>query len=153
MLAELGDDSPWRLAVAGEGPLTPQLSERLARLDVEGRASLLGYVPIDGGLLDLYAASHALLHVSWTEGVPQILFEAFAAGLPVVATDVGGVAEAVGDAALVIPAGDPGAAAEALKRVADDGELRARLVRDGLERVRRATLEAESARLARFLSE
>lgn len=153
VLAELGDASPWRLAIAGEGPMTSQLRERLAELGVEERASLLGYVPIDGGLLDLYGAGHALLHVSWTEGVPQILFEAFAAGLPVVATDVGGVAEAVGDAALLIPPGDPGAAATALERLAADGELRERLVREGLAQVRRATLEAESARLAAFLAE
>lgn len=153
VLERLGDGSPWRLAVCGEGPMTPELEQRLAALDVAERAELLGYVPIDGGLLDLYRGSHALLHVSWTEGVPQILFEAFAAGLPVVATDVGGVAEAVGDAALVIPPGDPEAAAAALARLGEDGELRERLVRDGLGRVRQVTLEAESERLAKFLFE
>ena len=46
--------------------------------------------------------------MSWTEGLPQVLFEAFAAGTPVVATAVGGVPEAVGDAALLIPPGDAG---------------------------------------------
>ena len=109
-------------------------------------------MPIDGGLLDLYRESHALLHVSWTEGLPQILFEAFAAGLPVVATAVGGVTEAAGDAALLIPPGDPEAAAEALERVAADAELREQLVRAGLERARAVTLEAESERLARFIA-
>ena len=42
-----------------------------------------------------YAGADALVHVSWTEGVPQVLLEAFAAGLPVVATAVGGVPAAV----------------------------------------------------------
>lgn len=151
-LAELAADSRWRLAICGEGPLTAELRERLARLGVVDRASLLGYVPIDGGLLDLYRDSHALLHVSWTEGVPQILFEAFASALPVVATDVGGVAEAVGGAALLIPPGDPRAAAAAMERIAGDGELRARLVAAGLQRVREVTLEAECRRLATFLA-
>ena len=50
------------------------------------RVDLRGYLPLDGGLLDLYRGADALLHVSWTEGVPQVLLEAFAAGLPVVAT-------------------------------------------------------------------
>ena len=71
---------------------------------------MLGYVPIDGGLLDLYRSSHAFLHVSWTEGLPQTLFEAFASGLPVVATAVGGVPAAVGDAALLVEPGDAGPA-------------------------------------------
>ena len=63
----------------------------------------------------LYRSSHVLLHVSWTEGLPQILLEGFAAATPVVATDVGGVARAVGDAALLVPAGDAGAAADAVR--------------------------------------
>ena len=94
-------------------------------------AELIGYVPIDEGLLDLYRGCHALLHVSWTEGVPQILFEAFAAGLPVVATAVGGVPDAVGDDALLVPPGDAQAAASALARIAREPELRDRLVAGG----------------------
>lgn len=151
-LAVLGRDSRWRLTVCGEGPLAGALERRLEELGVVERATLAGYVPIDDGLLDLYRESHALLHVSWTEGLPQILFEAFAAGLPVVATAVGGVAEAAGDAALLIPPGEPEAAARALERVATDAGLRERMVGAGLERARAVTLEAESERLARFIA-
>ena len=115
------------------------------------RAELRGYVPIDGGLAELYRGSHALLHVSWTEGVPQILFESFAAGLPIVATAVGGVPEAVGDDALLVPPGDPDAAAEALERIASDAELRRRQVEGGLERLRAHTLEAECDRVVEFM--
>jgi glycosyltransferase involved in cell wall biosynthesis len=142
----------WALKVCGEGPLADDLSERVARLGLAERVDMAGYVPIDGGLLDIYRESHALLHVSWTEGLPQILFEAFATGLPVVATDVGGVAEAVGEAALLIPPGDPDAAAAALERIATDGDLRERLTTAGRERVRQVTLEAECDRLAGFLA-
>jgi glycosyltransferase involved in cell wall biosynthesis len=143
---------PWRLVVCGEGPLAAALEERLRALGVAERAELRGYVPIDGGLLDVYRSSHALLHVSWTEGLPQVLFEAFAGRLPVVATDVGGVAPAAGEAALLIPPGDAHAAAAALERVAADPELRARLIEAGVERVRGRTLEAECRRVAAFLA-
>jgi glycosyltransferase involved in cell wall biosynthesis len=152
VLARLDGEPAWRLAVCGEGPLEGRLRERLEALGVADRSDLRGYVPIDGGLGELYRDSHALLHVSWTEGVPQILFEAFAAGLPVVATAVGGVPESVGDDALLVPAGDPEAAAGALRRLAGDAALRERLVSGGLERVRRHTIEAEAARVAKFLS-
>lgn len=153
VLARLRADSPWRLIVCGEGPLAGALSDRLRELEVAEAAELIGYVPVDGGLLDLYRGSHALLHVSWTEGVPQILFEAFAAGLPVVATAVGGVPDAVGNDALLVPPGDAEAAAAALSRVASDPEQRARLVTGGLERVRTHTLEAECARVAAFFKD
>ena len=57
-----------------------------------------------------------------------------------------------GDAALLVPAGDPDAAAAALGRLADDPDLRQALVERGLERVRSRTLEAESTRVAAFLA-
>jgi glycosyltransferase involved in cell wall biosynthesis len=149
VLARLGP--AWRLVICGEGPLENELRARLSQLGVEERAEVRGYVPLDGGLRQLYEGSHALLHVSWTEGVPQILFESFAAGLPVVATSVGGVAEAVGDDALLVPPGDPDAAAEALRRLAGDAELRDRLVRGGRRRLKLHTLDAETTKVAEFM--
>ena len=149
-LVDAGGD--WKLTICGEGPLEDALRERLRELGVEERAELPGYLPLHGGLLDLYRSSDALLHVSLTEGLPQILLEAFAAGLPVVATAVGGVPGAVGDAGLLVPPADAGAAAAALERLGGDQDLRERLSRAGLERVRGRTLEAESARVAEFLA-
>jgi glycosyltransferase involved in cell wall biosynthesis len=143
---------PWRLVICGEGPLTATLEERLQALGVAERAELRGYVPIDGGLLDLYRTSHAFLHVSWTEGLPQVLFEAFAARLPVVATCVGGVPAAAGEAALLIPPGDAHAAATALERLAADPQLRARLIEAGVERARLNTVDAQCRRVAEFLA-
>jgi len=144
-------DPRWRMQVCGEGDLAPRLAERLRQLGLADRADLLGYVPIDGGLFDLYRSSHMLLHVSWTEGFPQVLVEAFACGLPVVATDVGGVREGVGPAGLLIPPGDPNAAAEALTRLATEPELRARLIAAGARRAASLTREAQITRLRSFL--
>ena len=66
---------------------------------------------------------------SRSEGFPVSVLEAMAAGLPVVATDVGGVAEAVedGETGLLVPATDAEALARALERLLADGELRRRL--------------------------
>jgi glycosyltransferase involved in cell wall biosynthesis len=148
-----GDGGGWKFLICGEGPMENELRGRLRELGVEDRAELLGYLPIHGGLMDRYRSVNAFLHVSWTEGMPQVLLEAFAAGTPVVATAVGGVPEAAGDAALLIPPGDPDAAAAALGRIAAEPELRRELVTKGIERVRGRTLEAESARVARFLAD
>lgn len=142
----------WRLVICGDGPMREELLARLAELDLLERVDLRGYVPIDGGLLELYRDSHAFLHVSWTEGFPQVLIEAFASGLPAVATAVGGVPAAVGDAALLVPAGDAPAAARELERLAGDPDLRRRLVAAGLERARAATLEAATRGVVEFLA-
>ncbi len=152
VLARLRERDPrWRLVVCGEGPLEAELRRRLRRLGLAEHAELRGYVPLDRGLRDVYRSSHALLHVSWTEGLPQVLFEAFAAGLPVVATDVGGVT-AVRDAVRLVAPGDAEAAAAELSRVATDSALRALLVDAGRALALERTLERESRRVAYFLS-
>jgi glycosyltransferase involved in cell wall biosynthesis len=148
----LAGDPRWRLDVCGDGSLEADLTERLKELGVERRAVLHGYVPIDDGLWDLYRTSHVLLHVSLTEGVPQVLLEAFAARLPVVATAVGGVPEVVRGRGLLVPPDDAEAAARALGQLAGDAELRAELVERAVTEVRDHTVEAESARLASFLA-
>jgi glycosyltransferase involved in cell wall biosynthesis len=157
LLAEImarlpADGRRWRLLVCGDGPLRAQLEQRIAELGVGEHVELLGYVPIDGGLLDLYRTSHAFLHVSWTEGFPQVLVEAFAAGLPTVATAVGGVQAAVGDAALLIEPDDADAAVAALQRIAGEETLRTRLIDAGLARAQDGTLESSTARVAEFLA-
>jgi len=152
VLARLrAEDERWRLVVCGEGPLEAALRERLTTLGVAGAAELRGYLPLDGGLRNAYREAHAFLHVSHTEGLPQVLFEAFAARLPVVATDVGSVAEAGGDAILLVPPGDPEAPAQRLRELAADPALRDALVTAGLSRVRAHSLEVELERTARFL--
>ena len=154
VLSRLTDDGrPWRLLVCGEGPMRDALDARLRDLGLADCAELRGYVPFGEGLLDLYRNSHALLHVSWTEGLPQVLIEAFATATPVVATDVGGVREAVQGAALLVPPGDAQAAAVAVRAVVDDHELRERLVQGGHRYALAHTAEAETRRLAEFLQE
>ena len=150
-LRDAGDER-WHLTVCGEGPLKGALEQRAAELGVSDRITFAGYVPFGEGLGDLYVSSHALLHVSRTEGVPQILYEAFAARLPIVATAVGGVAAAAGTAAILIPPDDPGAAADGLRRVADRPDLRRALIDAGTERVAEHTLEREVERVLAFLS-
>jgi glycosyltransferase involved in cell wall biosynthesis len=150
LAALLRRNPAWRLTVCGEGSLEAALAERLSELGVSDQARLCGYIPFTE-LRDVYRDAHAFLHVSWTEGVPQVLFEAWAAALPVVATAVGGVPEAAEGAALLIPAGEADAAADALSRISDEPELRATLVAAGYARVRERTLEREAAQVASFI--
>lgn len=142
---------PWRLVICGDGSLRDALSERLRELGVAERAELKGHVPYGPELVELYRGSHALLHTSWTEGLPQVLIEAFAAGVPVVATDVGGIRDAVGEAARLVPPGNAPAAAAELGAIVADPDLRRRLIEAGHRYVVPRMANAEVARVAQFL--
>jgi glycosyltransferase involved in cell wall biosynthesis len=152
LLADVLARAPgWSLDVCGDGPLRDALAARASALGVGDRLVLHGQ--LDGVTLGArYAEADALLHVSWTEGVPQVLLEAFSAGLPVVATDVGGVAGAAGDAALLVPPGDAGAAAAALGRLAAEPATAIGLAERGLALARDHALEAETGRVAALLA-
>jgi glycosyltransferase involved in cell wall biosynthesis len=145
-------DDRWQLGVVGTGPLAAAVERRAAELGVP--VELHGYVPAGPELWALYRAAHVFLHVSLTEGLPQVLWEAHAAGTPVVATDVGGVRDALagGASGLLVPPRDAGAAVAAVERLRLEPELRAGLVRAGLSAARGETMDAQLDRIARFFA-
>lgn len=153
IIAALHDEDPrWHLTVAGDGPLREAMNERAAELGVTDVVAFVGEVINGPELWELYRRSHVFLHVSLTEGLPQVLCEAQAAGLPVVATAVGGVPDAIADGrtGLLIGPRDAAAAVEAVCRVTNDRALRRRLISTGLEAVAEQTMEAQLDRLAVF---
>lgn len=129
----LGEPGP-TVAMLGDGPRLTGARAVAARLGVGGRLVTPGLVPGAGSLLrafDVFVLS------SRTEGTPIVLFEAMAAGVPVVATRVGGVPDVVGSAeATLVPPGDPAALAAAIRAALDDpeaGRQRAAAARRRLE--------------------
>jgi glycosyltransferase involved in cell wall biosynthesis len=124
---------PHRLLLAGDGPLRPALEEMVSRRGLAGRVQLLGArtdVPT------LLRAADVFVLSSRSEGLPLAIIEAMTAGLPVVATGVGGVPEAVvhGETGLLVPPGDPTALASALDRLLRDAGLRRRMGEAGRQR-------------------
>jgi glycosyltransferase involved in cell wall biosynthesis len=143
----------FRLNWVGEGPLSERLSQEAHRQGVGDRLTLAGYIPFGPRLLAQYRSAHAFVHTALTEGVPQVLYEAMGSGLPLVATDVGGVAGALGHGAagLLVPPDDSAALVHAILRLRRDRELRDRLARRALDLAREATIDRESARVADFI--
>ena len=115
--------------IAGEGPLAAALSARIAAANAP--VVLLGRrddVP------DLLAAADVVVLPSAWEARALVAQEALRAGKPLVATAVGGIPELVGDAALLVRAGDAQALAAGLRSVLDSPELAATLAGRGLAR-------------------
>ena len=116
---------PVRFVAVGQGPLEADVLALHERLGLGDGMLLLGRrddVP------RLLAAADVFSLASTYEGYPLAVMEALGAGLPVVATAVGGVVDAVDDGAgLLVPPGRPDLLAGALLRVAGDPDLRARL--------------------------
>jgi glycosyltransferase involved in cell wall biosynthesis len=100
----------------------------VADLGLERHVRLCGNVP-SAEVARRLRASDALLLPSLNEGLPTVLLEAMACGVPVVATDCGGVSEAFTDGVegFLVPPRDAKALAEALARLWRDPELRARM--------------------------
>jgi glycosyltransferase involved in cell wall biosynthesis len=115
-----------RLVIVGDGPERGRLEAAAASLGLSERISFVGQV---SDVQPYYALADALALPSHTEGSPYVLLEAMAAGLPIVATAVGGVPEMVEDnvSALLVAPNDPRAMAGAITRVLTDRELAERL--------------------------
>ena len=96
----------------------------IRELEIAGAATLEGRIARQ---VDAYHRAHVVALTSISEGFPYTVVEAMACGRPVVCTDVGGVAEAVGDAGLVVPAGDHRAVARACGWLLRDHQTRAAL--------------------------
>ena len=126
---------PYSLAFIGGGGEQPRVEQQLDALGVRDRVEMLGE---RHDVADLLAAADVFVLASRSEGAPLSILEAMAAGLPVVASDVGGVAELVadGETGLLVPPSDPAALATALARVLDDRELSGRMGAAGRARAR-----------------
>jgi colanic acid/amylovoran biosynthesis glycosyltransferase len=131
------------LDCAGHGPLKARLEQFAAALDIVDRVHFLGCLDHEELLTKLrdHYWDVALLSSIETcqdrEGIPVFLIEAMAAGVPVVATKTGGIPELVANGTgILIRQRDATAIAEALARLATDGEFRRQLAKAAIQRVR-----------------
>ena len=143
------------LTIAGEGPLLGELQKLARELNIERHVSFTGFISQEQ-LRDIYYRSHIFVHPSQTghdgsvEGIPNSMLEAMASGLPVFATDHGGIPEAVenGVSGVLVRERDHEALANALLNATQDSDSLARIARNGAEVVRKNfDLQAQAQRL------
>lgn len=151
-LAELLRDGgePYELVLVGSDKGQLAHVRGLAReAGVEEQVHFLGFVETDD-LVGLYQHAHALTYLSFfgPENLPPL--EAFALGCPVVAADVPGAREQLGDAALLVPPTEPARVAEAVRRL-EEPALRKELTERGRHRAESLTPEAYVGGVLRFI--
>ncbi len=123
------------VAIAGEGPLASELAIAARRLGIEDNVRLLGQLPDVSSLL---GAADGFVLSSISEAMPFALLEAMAYGLPIVATEVGGVPELVrhGETGILCPPGEPGHLADGIEMLLRSPDMAVRLGRAGREMIR-----------------
>jgi glycosyltransferase involved in cell wall biosynthesis len=128
------------LTIAGEGPFLNELQKLTRELKIEERVSFTGFVSQEQ-LREIYYRSHIFLHPSQIgrdgnqEGVPNSMLEAMASGLPVFATEHGGIPEAIENAVtgVLVPEQDHEALSRALLSATQDPIFLSRIARSAAE--------------------
>lgn len=126
----------FRCEIHGDGPLRADLERLRDDLGLGDCVAFCG-ASAHGDLVGVFQSADAFALLPFVaadgdrDGVPNVLVEAMACGLPVLTTPVGGITDLVddGDNGLLVPARDPAAAAARLSELLDDGQLRTRLGR------------------------
>jgi glycosyltransferase involved in cell wall biosynthesis len=125
VLSRVRAPANWRVDLAGDGELQEKVAAEARRLGLQDRVRFVGAV---GDARAFWAERHLAVLLSDHEGSPNVLIEAAMVGRPIVATAVGGVPEVVGaDGGILVASDDRDAAAEAIRALIEDRELRERV--------------------------
>lgn len=127
----------WKLTVVGTGPSEESLRRYAETLSIAERIHFAGYCNRDQ-VRQHYLEADVFVLPTHSEAFANVILEAMAASLPVVASDVGGVAEAVtdGTTGILVPPRSPRLLAAAIRRLAEDATERTRLGSAGQRRIR-----------------
>ncbi|MBJ3777158.1 glycosyltransferase family 4 protein [Acuticoccus mangrovi] len=158
-LAKLPADLDWRFEHVGGGGLVARLEKLAERLGIADRVTFSGAMAQDGVIeayrrADVFVLASRVAKNGDRDGLPNVIMEAMALGLPVVSTRVSAVPEIVTEeTGILVEQRDPAALADAMARVGGDPALRARLAEAGISRVKTRfspmpTLELLASRLS-----
>ncbi len=126
----------WSLRIVGDGPLRPELEMLVLKLGASQLVSFAGHVPADKVASEIRRGRVFVLNSSY-EGLPHVILEAKAAGVPVVATDVGGTSETIqpGINGYLVSWNDQQSLIAHIKNLLADTELRSRIADMGRRQV------------------
>jgi len=123
----------YRLILVGDGPTRTHIESQAKALEISNQVEFLG---ARNDVAEILSRSHIFALTSHWEGFPLSILEAMRAGLPVLASSVGGVNEAVvdGETGFLVPRGDVAAVRDRLRQLLADPQLRSRMGAAGRRR-------------------
>ena len=140
------------LVYVGQGSEGEKIRQKAARLNIEGRVKFLGWRNDIESILPLF---DIFVLPSLNEGMGRVIVEAMASGLPVIASNTGGIPDLVahGTNGYLVPPGDAAALAAAISILLENSELAERMGKFGRERCKRFSLESMLDKLDRLYTE
>jgi len=141
-----------QLSIVGGGPDRDKFEALVKELGLLDSVCFLGYVRDRQRLRELCREHDLFVLPSLTEGAPKVVIEAYAQGLPVVATNVGGIPGMVSDDnGILVEPGNVTQLADAIGRILEDDEFRLKLARNNLVEARTKTMEAQVEHMTRHI--
>jgi glycosyltransferase involved in cell wall biosynthesis len=134
-------------------PVEMALREKAKKLRIENRLTIHGKKSVGPELNAMYRMADIFVFPSHAEGFPRVIWEAMANSLPIVTTSVGGIPRTLENEkqVLFIPPKDCKAIAHAVMRTYCNGELRRKLIREGIELAKKNTLDIQTKKLVDIL--
>lgn len=132
-LAEIKNNKAFEMFLVGDGPLLSQSKEMVQQM---GLNSVVRFLGARNDVPALLTEAQIFVLISRWEGFPRSVLEAMRAGLPVIASDVGGTRESVidGETGFLIPRGDVGLLKDRLLKLINEPELRVQMGKSGYRR-------------------
>ena len=124
-----------KFVIVGDGIQKEKLIEQIKKSDIEKNVILCGNIPYKD-LPKYFAACDLFVHPSYVESMGRVILEAQASGKPVIATNIGGIPEAVSEqSAILIPSKKPKILAETILKLLGNKEMMTNMAKHGRELV------------------
>ena len=143
-----------QLHLVGEGAIRADIIKISHEFGIESKIFLHGYVPWGTKLFEYYQNADIFVLPSLTEGTPKVLLESMANGIPIIATNVGGIPNVASHRqnSILIPPGSAESIATAINELIQDDNLRNLLSINGLETAKQHTIKNEVARMIKIIN-
>ncbi len=148
-LSEMDEPRP-TLRIVGTGPELSRLHQLADGLSLDSLVSFEGNLGHGDSLMEVYRTSDVFILPSVTEGIPKVIFEAMASGIPIIATEVGGIPHVIQHEVngLLIAPRSVRHIKDAVSRLVSDASLRKGIISKGYETVSHYTLESTAKSVA-----